>query len=352
MSVLKNLDNLKFIKSWLFSCICLITLMIIVGGLTRLTGSGLSITEWELFKGIFPPLNKSQWNDYFALYKNIPQYYLINSNITLDEFKVIFYWEYAHRILGRIIGLFFIIPLIFLTFKKKIFGVNLFNLYSIFILICIQGFIGWYMVQSGLTQKVTVSHYRLAVHLSVAFIIMSMMYWNFLNIIYRKEISFLDNFSLNNINYLFFFSLFIQIILGAFVSGLDAGNIYQTWPLMNSTYFPSDVDIDQISDLFNFDNHSLVQFFHRNFAYLIFFLFLILGYIMLKKNNLIIKKQFFIVSFFILAQIFLGILTLLSNLNLYIALLHQLTSIFLVLTTLNLNYKFITIYGVKTSNFN
>ncbi len=136
----------NLVNYWLLISLILVLFMISVGGLTRLTGSGLSITEWEVFKGIFPPFTENQWNDYFLLYKQIPQFKLINSNMNLDEFKVIFYWEYFHRLLGRLIGIFFLVPLIYFTIKK-IFTINdLINYYSIFFLICLQGLIGWYMV--------------------------------------------------------------------------------------------------------------------------------------------------------------------------------------------------------------
>ena len=225
----------KLISIWLITSLIMIFIMIIVGGLTRLTDSGLSITEWELFKGIMPPLNEKVWLDYFESYKNIPQYQLINFNMSLSEFKIIFYWEYFHRILGRIIGLIFLIPLIYFHYRNKISKEFLTPLYLVLFLIILQGFIGWYMVQSGLMNDVTVSHYRLSVHLSLALLIISILFWIFLNTIKKtkKKFFLLEN---KNIIFLFLFLLiFSQIILGAFVSGLDAGKIYQTWPLMGQS---------------------------------------------------------------------------------------------------------------------
>ena len=166
----------ELIIKWLTSTMSLIILMIIIGGLTRLTNSGLSITEWELFKGIIPPLNQSSWDEYFNLYKNIPQYKLVNSSMTLNEFKIIFYWEYAHRLLGRLIGLFFLLPLIFFHFFGNLSKEDLILYYLILFLIILQGFVGWYMVQSGLIHDVTVSHYRLSIHLSGAIIILSIIF--------------------------------------------------------------------------------------------------------------------------------------------------------------------------------
>ena len=179
-SVLEENKN-NNILIWLLLITLLVALMIIIGGLTRLTDSGLSITKWDLFTGIFPPLTLESWNKTFSLYKQIPEYYLENSNMTLKEFKVIFWWEYIHRLLGRIIGLLYIFPLIYFTIKKKLKKNTLISLYSILFLICFQGFIGWYMVKSGLTEKTDVSHYRLSLHLTLAFIIFIMLFWNYLN---------------------------------------------------------------------------------------------------------------------------------------------------------------------------
>ena len=168
----------KYIIYWLASMFWLISIMILVGGLTRLTDSGLSITQWQLFSGILPPLNNDQWNKYFDLYKEIPEYELKNYLMSLEEFKIIFWWEFIHRFLGRLIGIFFLLPLFFFFLKLGFNQTK--NLFFIFILICLQGFIGWYMVESGLIDRVDVSHYRLSIHLVIAFIILSMILWNYL----------------------------------------------------------------------------------------------------------------------------------------------------------------------------
>ena len=157
---------------WLIVMFFLVALMIVVGGLTRLTDSGLSITKWELFSGTFPPLNEKKWNSYFEQYKLIPEFKIQNYSMTLNEFKVIFWWEWAHRFLGRVIGITFIIPLIYFTLKLNI--KKLINYYLIFLLICFQGFLGWYMVSSGLVDRIDVSHFRLSLHLVVAFFILSL----------------------------------------------------------------------------------------------------------------------------------------------------------------------------------
>ena len=324
---------------WLVISFLIVCTIIIVGGLTRLTDSGLSITEWELFAGILPPFNDTTWNEYFNLYKEIPQYKLMFPNMTLEDFKIIFYWEYAHRFLARLLGLFFILPLVYFYLIKKI-DKNYLNIcFLISILILLQGLVGWYMVKSGLVDKISVSHYRLSLHLSIAFVITSMIFWIILNLKEKKTKKF---FTIKKRSLIFNFLIiliFFQVIFGAFVSGLDAGRVYQTWPLMNDTYFPDDVNLDKISYLLNFNDQSLIQFYHRNIAYLIIIYVLFLGiYIYRNKINYLFN-HYYIVLTFISLQIFLGILTLLSGLNIYLASAHQIGSLLLILSVINLYYR-------------
>ena len=310
---------------WLIIMFFIISIMIVVGGLTRLTDSGLSITEWELFSGFFPPMNNNEWLLYFSLYKEIPEFKLQNYNMSLDEFKVIFWWEWAHRFLGRLIGLGFLIPLIYFSFKIKLS--KLVNLYFIFFLICFQGFVGWYMVQSGLVKNLDVSHFRLSVHLVIAFLILSLIFWNYLKII---KFNSLKN-SINPFIPLFFMILiFTQIIIGAFVSGMDAGKIYNSWPMMGDTYFPNDNDFINLFKLEAFSDPSLVQFIHRNLAYVIGIFYLFMFYKIHKNKMNDLYKPIKILGFFIILQIVLGILTILYGAQIYIASMHQLSSIFLV----------------------
>ena len=334
--MLKNKNYNTIFQIWLISLTVLVGLIVVVGGLTRLTDSGLSITEWELFKGVLPPISNNDWLQYFESYKKIPQYSLLNSSMTLSEFKYIFFWEYAHRLLARFIGLFFLIPfLIFIfidLFKKEL----IYNLAKIFILILIQGTIGWYMVESGLIENTTVSHYRLSVHLFIAFSIFSSLLWILLNFFSESEKKF---FQLNN-RYIYLKILLvliaIQIILGAFVSGLDAGKIYQTWPLMNNNYFPNDMTLN---NFFNLNQPSTVQFLHRNIAYIIFFLSVYIGFNILKKKNTYLYKYFILFFLVILTQIGLGIFVLISGVNIYLASMHQISSIFLITTVLKLYHS-------------
>ena len=310
---------------WLITMFWIIAIMIVVGGLTRLTDSGLSITEWQLFSGILPPLNNNDWIMYFNLYKKIPEYELQNYNMTLSEFKIIFWWEWGHRFLGRVIGISFLIPLVYFSLKIKFY--KLLNLYLIFFLICFQGFVGWYMVSSGLVDRVDVSHFRLSIHLLIAFLILSLIFWNYLK---TKVIN-------NNtrrisvfLPLIFLILVFIQIVVGAFVSGMDAGKIYNSWPLMGNTYFPNDNDFKDLFKLSAFSDPSLVQFMHRNLAYLIMFFYFFIFYKIYKNKIYDLYKSINILGIFIILQIILGIYTVIYGAQLYIAAMHQLSSIFLV----------------------
>ena len=332
----KKINN--FFYYWLFVSLILVFLIVIIGGLTRLTNSGLSITEWELITGILPPMSDNSWNLYFEQYKKIPQFNLINFNMNLDEFKVIFYWEYIHRILARLIGLFFLLPLIYFYFSKSIRKEYMFVCFLIFSLIVFQGIIGWYMVKSGLINDVTVSHYRLSIHLVTALIIISMIFWLLKNIISKNKKKF---FQISIINFpfqIFILMIFIQIIMGAFVSGLDAGQIYQTWPLMGNSFLPNDLIFENLNDLFELDNRSLVQFYHRLFAYviIIYSFFLVIFIYKNKFNEL--YKALKIVLLFLFLQAILGVLTLISGLNIYLVSFHQITSVLLIFSALNLYY--------------
>lgn len=328
----------NFFLYWLAISLILVFLLIIIGGLTRLTNSGLSIIEWELFKGILPPLNDNSWNLYFEKYKTIPQYKLLNFDMSLEEFKVIYYWEYIHRILARIIGLFFLIPLIYFYFSDKINKRYLSICSIIFFLILVQGIIGWYMVKSGLVYDVTVSHYRLSLHLGTAIIIISSIFWLLKNVLEKKNKIFF-NLSLKNLPFLFLILIiFFQVIVGAFVSGLDAGNIYQTWPMMGNTYFPNDIIYSNFFNLLEFDNHSLVQFYHRNLAYIIIFYSLILTITIYKRRHSRLYKPVKILNIVLALQVLLGIITLISGLNIYMASAHQILAVLLIFSAVNLYY--------------
>jgi len=320
----KNTD--KYLYYWLITMFILVSSIIIVGGLTRLTDSGLSITEWELFKGFLPPLSLSEWLYYFDLYKKIPEYKIQNFNMSLNEFKVIFWWEWFHRFLGRMIGLFFLIPLIYFTVKKGL--KKTLSFHFIFLLICLQGVIGWFMVSSGLVNRIDVSHFRLSLHLLIAFIILSLILWQILRL---KDLNIKSNQSIKyNLPYIFLFAIYLQIIIGAFVSGMDAGKIYNTWPLMGASYFPDDNNISNLFKFNAFSDPSLVQFIHRNLAYVILGIFFMILYFVF---NCKLFKFYVIIKFLgitLIIQIILGILTVLNGAQMLIASMHQISSIALI----------------------
>ena len=320
----KNINNQLSI--WLITMFFIISVMIIVGGLTRLTDSGLSITKWQLFSGLIPPLNQEDWIMYFNLYKQIPEFKLQNFNMTISEFKIIFWWEWAHRFLGRLIGICFLLPLIYFSFKIKFS--KLLNFYFIFFLICFQGFLGWYMVSSGLVDGVDVSHYRLSVHLVLAFLILSLVFWSYLKITVLNNN---QSFRINRfIPFCFLILIFVQIAIGAFVSGMDAGKIYNSWPLMGSTYFPNDNNISNLFKLSAFDDPSLVQFFHRNLAYVISIFYLLILFKIYRNKIYDLYRSVNLLGIIIIIQVFLGVFTILYGAQILIASMHQLSSIFLV----------------------
>jgi cytochrome c oxidase assembly protein subunit 15 len=313
--------------------------MIFVGGLTRLTDSGLSITRWDLISGILPPLSLNDWEKSFSLYKQIPEYKLINLSMTLEQFKTIYWWEYIHRLLGRFVGLFYLIPLCYITFKKVIKKNSLISLYIILILIFVQGFIGWYMVKSGLTERTDVSHYRLSLHLTLAFVIFILLLWNYFK--YKNQKTLIRNKKLPSYLLIFFtFCILVQISIGAFVSGLDAGQIYQSWPLMNHGYFPDDSSPKDLFSMKAFDTPSIVQFVHRNVAYFIILLFSFIVIIIFRNKDFIyLRSAVLLVFIFLFLQTLLGILTVLSGAQIVLASMHQIGSIFLIATSLILVFK-------------
>ncbi len=328
-----------YVSWWLLLITFLVGIMIVVGGLTRLTDSGLSITKWDLFTGILPPLTLNDWEKSFSFYKKIPEYKLINSTMNLEEFKTIYWWEYIHRLLGRLIGLLFLFPLLYFTLRKTIEKKSLISFYLILFLILLQGLVGWYMVKSGLTERVDVSHYRLSIHLTLAFIIFILLFWQYLEYRPRQFIDVKKKLPFK-LPLIFMICLIFQISLGGLVSGLDAAQIYQTWPKMNENFFPNDSNYNDLLSLKLFDTPSLLQFMHRNIAYFIFLLFFFIAFLIFKYNNFVhLRKTALLVFAFLILQIFLGILTILSGAQIILASMHQIGSIFLIATSLVLVFK-------------
>ena len=321
------------ISTWLLILSIMTFLMIVIGGLTRLTESGLSMVDWNPIMGTIPPLSHLAWVDAFDNYKMTPEFQIVNKLMSLNEFKYIFWWEWFHRFLGRLIGILFLIPLIFFTYKENF--KKLVNLYLIFFLICFQGFIGWHMVSSGLVYRIDVSHFRLSIHLIIAFIITSLILWNYFNLKINRNFN--DKFNYSAI-FIFLLLIFGQITIGALVSGMDAGQIYNSWPLMGSSFFPADNEIINIFKLSAFSDPSLVQFMHRNLAYIILIFYLIILFKIYKKKLINLYFAINLVGLLLLIQIILGIFTLLYGAQILIASMHQISSIFLVSSSVYLLY--------------
>ena len=311
------------ISLWLVSLMSIILLMIIVGGLTRLTESGLSMVDWRLFMGTIPPLSHGDWLKVFEDYKQYPEYQIKNINMTLSEFKYIFWWEYGHRVLGRLIGIIFIIPFIYFALKKYLSNEELYSYSFLLFLGGAQGIIGWWMVKSGLDVNPYVSHLRLAVHLIIAQIILSLIAYLFLK---RLDIGiYKNNFSSHKTFFIFFnIIIFFTVIYGAFMAGLDAGKSFNTWPKMGDNYIPENLIFIEDRLFGFFDNSVFIHFFHRALAYLSFLTILYMCFKHFKGiENKYQKIHFLIVLFLVLIQLFIGVFVVLSNVQVSLGSIHQ-----------------------------
>lgn len=316
---------------WLLTGCVLIFIMVIIGGITRLTHSGLSISNYKLISGTIPPTNEIEWNAAFELYKQYPEYKKINSNFTLEDFKSIFFWEWLHRVLGRLIGLIFIIPFCYFLITKKLTKPTIRKSLILMILGGFQGFLGWFMVKSGLIDRPDVSHYRLAMHLTAAFITFAYTFWVALDLMYptKKQI---DKKFRNLIRWSLSL-LLIQIIYGAFVAGLDAGLLHNHWPFMNdSTIIHESVYSEESPLLLNFiQGKSGVQFIHRYLAYIVVGLILLIWYKSKKiKKSIDQDRAINTLLSLVVIQFILGICTLLYRVPLTLGLLHQVVAFLLL----------------------
>lgn len=339
-----EISNLKDLYYWLFVCCASVFAIIIVGAITRLTESGLSIVEWKPLIGTIPPLNQTDWNDVFNLYKQTPEYKKVNFWMKLEDFQYIFFWEWFHRLLGRTIGLVYTVPLIYFMYKRKVPKQEILKLWAILALGFLQGFMGWYMVKSGLVNQPAVSHFRLAAHLSLALIIYSCMLWQGLNYYHKaNKTSLIGDKTLLRLAQLSFACLCLTILWGAFTAGLDAGLIYNdTFPKMGQRWIPEELDDANtiIYDLLN--KHAGVQFAHRwlaittLFSLVIFFISAIR-----KKRKEICFKALILMALF---QLTLGIATLMTRVSLPIAVLHQSGAV------ITLTILIVCIYTLKGQN--
>jgi cytochrome c oxidase assembly protein subunit 15 len=325
----------KSVIYWLLSGCILLFLMVTVGGITRLTNSGLSMTDWHLVTDTFPPLSEEKWNQAFEEYKKFPEYQKINihNDFQLSDYKFIYFWEWFHRFIGRIIGMAFIIPFVYFLIKKKL---DKATIKKCVVLLCMggfQGFLGWFMVRSGLIDNPDVSHFRLALHLTFAFITFAYTLWVALDLIYPNRK--LPIVNLQKIARYALVFLILQIIYGGFVAGLNAGLIHNHWQMMSDGQFIHDsVFIEQKTMFLNFtEGKSGVQFIHRSLAYVVAGLMLFLYF---KSRNSILDQQqdnsIKLLVFLVFVQFLLGIFTLLYAVPLWLGLAHQINAFFLLAT--------------------
>ncbi len=322
----------KAVIYWLLTGCILIFIMVVVGGITRLTHSGLSISNYKLISGTIPPMNEVEWNEAFELYKQYPEYQKLHNHFNLEEFKDIYFWEWIHRVIGRFIGMVFVIPFIYFLIKKRLSKSTIKKAAILLLLGGFQGFLGWYMVKSGLIDEPNVSHYRLAAHLTTAFITFAYTFWVALDLMFPDK-KVIDK-KLRNFIRISLVVLIIQIIYGAFVAGLDAGWIHNHWPLMNEgKWIHETVYIEQNPTYLNFiEGKSGVQFVHRTFAYVVVIFILAIWY----KGSRIQLTSFQskgINGLLIMVgvQFLLGVLTLVFAVPVWLGVLHQVGA-FILLT--------------------
>jgi cytochrome c oxidase assembly protein subunit 15 len=331
-SILKSSSSLRAaLITWYLAGCFLVFGMVVVGGITRLTGSGLSITEWKVITGTIPPLNEQDWITEFEKYQQIPQYKEINRHFTLEDFKFIYFWEYIHRLFGRLIGLVFLVGFIYFAAKRVLHGKLLWLTLGMFALGGIQGFLGWYMVSSGLTQNVSVSHIRLAIHLTFAFLTFGYIFYVALTQLYPEKTTHQFN-PLKKVSSDLLIMVTLQVIYGGFVAGLKAGHVYNTWPTMDGAWFPESINYawnkNGASSLWN--NPATVQFIHRIIAYLITLMTISLIIKTFKTTDATkeLKNASVYLGGLILLQVILGITTLLTGVPIWLGVLHQAIAFF------------------------
>ena len=334
-------NNDRPIIIWLLVIVLMIFGTIMIGGITRLTESGLSMVDWRPLMGIIPPTNEADWNKVFEMYKQYPEYQKLNYNITLSEFKSIFFWEYGHRMFGRMIGLFMLLPWLFFSIRKRLDRKFNLKMLALFILLVAQGVLGWYMVQSGLIDKPQVSHYRLAAHLLLALALLGATLWQALNLI-RGESTAIGRSQprLRQIALGFTVLISLQIFYGAIVAGLNAGLGYNTFPLMAGHLVPPRMFMLEPLWLNLLDNHITVQFLHRTFGWLI--LFSAAGiWLYARKLPLSLKQSHSIkvITGLVTLQFILGVLTLIYVMPLGLAIAHQAVAAILFASAINLNHS-------------
>ena len=336
---MENIKN-KSIIIWLLTGCILIFLMVVIGGITRLTNSGLSMVDWKLIMGTIPPINEEQWLATFEKYKQFPEYQQVNFRFTLSEFKAIFFWEYLHRLIGRVLGLVFIVPFIIFLIKKQLSKKLTLQCLIILGMGAFQGFLGWWMVKSGLVNNPDVSHYRLAIHLITAFLTFAYTFWVALGLMFNEEMP-IQFIKIRRFLYLLLGLVIIQIVYGAFVAGLNAGFIMNTWPKMGEQWISDSVT--GMSPLWlNFvDGIGGVQFIHR---YLALIIVVLIMYVLLIAGkypiSVIQRKSLFALIIVVFIQFLLGIFTLLFAVPLFLGVIHQVGAFLLLGTIVFVLFQF------------
>lgn len=332
----------KPVAIWLLVCCALVFAIVVVGGVTRLTDSGLSIVEWKPIVGTIPPLSESDWEKVFEKYHKTPQYKKINQGMSPDEFKTIFWWEYFHRLLGRVIGLVFFIPFLYFIVRKKIDLPLGLKLAGIFFLGGLQGLMGWYMVKSGLVDDPHVSQYRLTAHLGLAFIIYGAMLHVALKLLLPAYTSHVDSKlrSLYRFSQVLIGLIFLMVLSGGFVAGIRAGQAYNTFPLMNGHFIPPEIFMIEPWYKNFFDNIATVQFDHRLIAWVLAILIPVFWY---KSRQLALSNSTHLACnlllLMLIVQISLGIATLLMVVPLPLAASHQAGALLLFTASIWVNHK-------------
>ncbi|MEJ2113799.1 MAG: COX15/CtaA family protein [Flavobacteriaceae bacterium] len=323
-------DNKKVVY-WLATGCVLIFIMVIIGGITRLTHSGLSISNYKLISGTIPPMNEIEWHEAFELYKQYPEYQKLNNHFDLEDFKDIYFWEWLHRFIGRLIGIVFFIPFLYFIMTKQLSKSTIKKSLILLGLGAFQGFLGWYMVKSGLVDRPDVSHYRLAAHLTTAFITFAYTLWVILDIIFPSKKGI--NISFRNLLRITLAIILLQIIYGAFVAGLDAGFIHNHWPMMSEGKFMHETVYIEQNPLFNnfIEGRSGVQFVHRILAYIVVFLIFIV-WRKSRKINLTSYQSHGVNLLLIMVglQFLLGVLTLILQVPVWLGIAHQIGAFILL----------------------
>lgn len=346
-----NIDLIKpnkWVNIWLWLGVGMLLVQFMLGAITRLTGSGLSITKWEIAVGTIPPVNSLQWDEAFELYKQTPQYHKINQGMSLSEFKFIYFWEFSHRLWARTLGFVFIIPFFIFLFKGRLSKSLIKDLVIIVLLGGLVGIFGWIMVASGLVNRPWVNAYKLTLHLNLAFLVYGYLLWTALKYAFPERIA-IKNTGIKQLLNVVFVCLILQLIFGGIMSGMKAGLFYPTWPSYSGDFVP-DILLDgsawKLEHLRDYDSYlfspALIQFFHRNIAYLILILGVVVYWKVKKTRAKIVKVPSLFFLGILLIQVLLGILTLLNSkgqIPVFLGVLHQSGAILLLTAVLLLHFR-------------